>query len=232
MAEDSKSNQGEKLSDSEKLAIQSYVESLVEKWLKRLGLLNLVAILGAFAYIFFVIPDQAASKVFDTYRTQVETIQESITRITSTVNELQVNVPNLQNQVLSETTKLETITKDTQQLSNNISILGQDGAIDKAANFIQAVDGAQNLNDFATGLETQIKALETQVATLQTQLNLGTNFIISNSGGCPAGWDSLGTIGIIAETARVEQIKPHINVGGPYGTGEWRFIHPVLCKKI
>lgn len=79
-----------------------------------------------------------------------------------------------------------------------------------------------------TTLDSRIDDLETQVTTL----NLGTNFIISNSGGCPAGWSLLGAIDMLAlnTVVKTQNFSQHFNAGKDF-TPERTFFDASLYKK-
>ncbi len=67
-----------KLDNDEKIAIQSYVVDLIKPWLLYLGIANLVTLVVAFIYVFFVLPEKATEQALAIYAREIDEWVEQV----------------------------------------------------------------------------------------------------------------------------------------------------------
>jgi len=73
------------LSAQDQLDIQKYVSSVLKEWLGWIGAINLIFLIGAMTYVFFVLPDKAASeasrKIEDKLSTYINALEQKIPQV-------------------------------------------------------------------------------------------------------------------------------------------------------
>jgi len=74
-------NSSSSLSAEQKLALQSYVGSLIKGWLALLGVANLAVLAGAFGYIFFLLPKQMIPEVTKSMESEISEERDRLSKI-------------------------------------------------------------------------------------------------------------------------------------------------------
>lgn len=170
---------GDELSSEEKDAINSYLL----KWFTALGFVNAVAIVAGLSYIFFIIPQEAASKantlISEEINKQIAPMKEKAWEATS---KALTEIGRVQEKVDMITDSAKKLTDDLKILQNKVSIFSEEKAI-KVVNISDLlaknpnVDGVFNLLNRVTDLEQRKPSWP------------DGHYCILKSGECPANFN-------------------------------------------
>ena len=176
--------ENEELTLSQKHAVNSYLF----KWFAALGLVNVAALLTGLSYIFFVIPQEAASKanilISEEINRQISPLKDDALRSTSEALTQSARVQERANFMFEETNELA---KAVRTLKNNLNDIKKDDVL-KVKEVSDYLLANPNI-DRILGLEERVSSVESR----RPQWPDGKYCILREKTDCPVGFTQIDT---------------------------------------
>lgn len=172
-------NEQEKLSIEAKHCIDIYLESRIRFWFVAFGITNVIFLLGAFSYIYFVLPGKAINEVkhligpeisqavqnltsqLQNYNLQIQTTLIEYGQAKEKLRSLNDNVMSIDNTVQQSTIVITDKIKKIDGTLNTLEQRVKEGKIESITNLIIALEGSQ---DTTKGLFEKLSNMEKTVA--------------------------------------------------------------------
>ena len=208
--------------------VSEEVKRILWNWGRIAGISNVLVLLGALGYVFFLLPGHAAQEAKGQINDEISALKENIIKqsgdalisvgeVVGTTNTLKRNIELLDRDYSEANEEMSQIRKD-------ISIIQESRGLD-LANIIRVINNSPKASDIIT----EMGRIREDLSAVSTKIRIesrATKFILSDQ--CPQGWTNLGPVGIIMHNVAIptSPFKP----GRPHNA-EWTWIHPNLCTQ-
>lgn len=164
--------EGNKLSREAQLLIREYVGSLILRWGTILGVANLVVLMSALGYVFFILPGRAATEVAPRIQAQlasgVNTLNTEVYKVLVDAGKAQQIIKSATDQTSIFDTRIGAISSKLAQMEVDIARVEKSNLSD-ISNIIKIIESSPNVGSLIVKLteaEDSIKNFEKRMSGL------------------------------------------------------------------
>jgi len=178
----------EELSDKQKIQIQDYLGILVSRWMTWLGIANIATLIAALIYVFFILPDKAASEAITAtvarYEVQNQSLINKIPEIYQLLGRLNHAGDEVQRTISSLRKKAAVVEVEYLNIEEKFKVLKINPEY-KVAEAIEALNEADTAKEILSNITVLTKKLDLLEKSTRKINKLANNMPAANY---DSGW--------------------------------------------